>query len=301
MKKIEKVIKVIKNPELILLLLSLKNIIKLPDTFFLKCRYKYVFNRKINLNNPLTFNEKLQWLKLNDRKDIYTNMVDKYEAKKYVSNIIGKEYIIPTIGIYNSFDEINFDMLPNQFVIKCTHDSGGIVICKDKSKLNVKKAKKKINKSLKTNYYWAGREWPYKNVKPRILIEKYMEDEKIKELRDYKFFCFNGICKCFKIDFDRQINHKANYYDKNGNLLEFGEIICPPDYYKKIDMPKNLNKMIELAEKLSINNKFLRVDFYEINNKIYFGELTFYPASGFGKFTDEQWDLKLGEWIDLNK
>ena len=153
----------------------IKKLLKLlPDYIFLKIKYKYKFNKKLDLNNPQTFNEKLQWLKLYDRNPEYTKMVDKYEAKKYVANIIGEEYIIPTLGVYDKFEDINFATLPNQFVIKCTHDSGGLIICKDKTKLNIKEARKKINKSLKRNYFYTGREWPYKNIKPRIIIEKYI-------------------------------------------------------------------------------------------------------------------------------
>lgn len=273
---------------------------RINDENYLKMYYEKVFHKQLNLTNPQTFNEKLQWLKLNDRKDIYTKMVDKYEAKSYVSKIIGNKYIIPTLGIYNNFDEIDFNKLPNQFVIKCTHDSGGLVIVKDKSKLDIKRAKKKINKSLKRNYFYLGREWPYKNVKPRIIVEKYMKDNLTNDLRDYKFFCFDGKCKFFKIDFNRIINHQANYYDINGNILPFGEEICPPNFSKKLELPVNLKKMINLAEKLSQKITFLRVDFYEINGNIYFGELTFYPASGFGKLEPEEWDLKLGNLIDLS-
>lgn len=272
----------------------------LNDKKFIKILYKFYINKKLNLDNPHTFNEKLQWLKLYDRKDIYTTMVDKYEVKEYISNIIGEDHVIPTIGVYDNFNDINFEKLPKQFVIKCTHDSGGLVIVKDKTKLDIKKAKKKINKALRRNYYYSGREWPYKNVKPRIIIEKYMEDNKAKELRDYKFFCFNGKMQLFKIDFNRLNYHQANYYDKSGNLLRFGEKVCPPNYNKVLEMPINLNSMIKLAENLSKNIPFLRVDFYEMNSKIYFGELTFYPASGFGKFEPEEWDRKLGDLIDLS-
>ena len=285
-----------KNPKMIVDRLTYK---RYDDEKFLKYMFKRSFGYDLNLDNPRTFNEKLQWLKLYDRKDIYTKMVDKYEVKNYVADKIGKEYIIKTLGIYEKFEDIEFNKLPNKFVIKCTHDSGGIVICKDKDKLDLKKSKKIINKSLKNNFYLNGREWPYKNVKPRIIIEKYMEDEQLKELRDYKFFCFNGKCRCFKIDYDRYTCHKANYYDECGNILEFGELAFAPDYKKRIELPKKLKTMVMLAEKLADNNKFLRVDLYEINGKIYFGELTFYPASGFGKFTSEEWDLKLGDWINL--
>lgn len=271
----------------------------LPDKIYLKLKFYIIFHKKLNLKSPTTYNEKLQWLKLYNRKKIYTQMVDKYEVKKYVANIIGEEYIIPTLGVYDKFDDIDFQKLPKQFVIKCTHDSGGLVICKDKDSFNYEQAKIKINKSLKNNYFYSGREWPYKNVKPRIIIEKYMEDMKTKELRDYKFFCFDGKVECFKIDFNRQTRHQANYYDKNGNLLKFGEEICPPDFTEKLELPINLRLMIELAEKLSKGIKFIRVDFYEMNEKAYFGELTFYPASGFGKFIPKEWDMKLGEWIKL--
>ena len=240
-------------------------------------------------------------MKLYDRKDIYTTMVDKYEAKEYVSNIIGEEYIIPTIGIYNKFDDINFEKLPNQFVMKCTHDSGGLVVCKNKAELNIEAARKKINQSLKENYYYCGREWPYKNVKPRIIIEKYIEDKETNELKDYKFFCFNGKVECFKIDFNRSTNHQANYYNSNGKLLDFGEVVCPPDFNKELKMPINLKNMIMLSEKLSKNMPFLRVDFYETDGRDYFGELTLYPASGFGRFTDEKWDYKLGDMLELPK
>ena len=297
MKKIKKYIK---RPRLFIIFLFSKFKFKfLSDKFYIKIRYKNTFDKKIDFSNVKTFNEKLQWLKLNDRKDIYKIMVDKYKVKEYVSNLIGEEFIIPTIGVYDKFEEIDFDNLPNQFVIKCNHDSGGLIVVKDKTKLNIEEAKKIVNKSLKRNYYYFGREWPYKNVKPKIIIEKYMEDKKLKELRDYKFFCFNGKVKIFKIDFDRFKNHKANYYDINKNLLPFGEVACPPDFNKELIIPNNFKKLIELSEKLSANIAFLRVDFYEVNNKIYFGELTFYPNSGFGKFCPLEWDLKLGDMLDI--
>lgn len=282
---------------------KMKELLKklLPDKIFLNIKYKKVFGKKLDLKNPKTFNEKLQWLKLYDRNPIYTTLVDKYEVKYYVANLIGEEFIIPTYGIYNNFDEIDFNSLPNQFVIKCTHDSGGLIIVKDKSKFDIDSAREKIKKSLKTNYYYSSREWPYKNVKPRIIIEKYMEDDKTKDLKDYKFFVFNGKVNFFKIDFNRFTKHQANYYDLNGNILNFGEEICPPNYNIKIDMPYNLKKMVELAEKLANDIPFIRVDFYETNKKIFFGELTFYPAGGFGKFSPQDWDIILGRKIQLFK
>ena len=195
------------------------------DEEYIKKMFKAKLGYELNLENPKTFNEKLQWLKINDRNDMYTTLVDKYAVKKYVSDILGEEYIIPTLGVWDRFEDIEFDNLPEQFVLKCTHDSGGLVICKNKKELNHAKAKKIIDSSLKTNFYWHGREWPYRDVKPRLIAESYMEDEKTSELRDYKFFCFSGTVKCFKIDFDRFINHRANYYGRDMQLLDFGEKI----------------------------------------------------------------------------
>ena len=272
-----------------------------PDKLALKILYKNVFYKKLNLKNPQTFNEKLQWLKLYNRNPLYTTLVDKYAVKEYVANIIGEEHIIPTLGVWEKFDDIDFDVLPDKFVLKCTHSSGDIVICKDKNAFDKAAAKKKLENFLKKDIYKIGREWPYKNVPRKIIAEKYMEDEIYHELRDYKFFCFDGVCKCFKVDFDRFIKHRANYYDKEKKLLPFGEKAYLPDIEKKIELNQNIDEMIGLSEKLAKNFSFLRVDFYNVNGKIYFGELTFYPTSGFGKFTDENGDRLLGDWITLPK
>ncbi len=278
----------------------IKKLLKLlPDYIFLQIKYRYKFNKKLDLKKPQTFNEKLQWLKLYDRNPEYTKMVDKYEAKKYVANIIGEEYIIPTLGVYDKFEDINFATLPNQFVIKCTHDSGGLIICKDKTKLNIKEARKKINKSLKRNYFYTGREWPYKNVKPRIIAEQYMVDESGTELKDYKFFCFNGEPKLLFVAKDRPYATKFNYYDMDFKKLPFKQ------HYKNfndyIEKPKGFEKMIELSRKLSKDIPHVRVDFYDINGKVYFGELTFYHFSGFEKFEPEEWDRILGDMLKLPK
>lgn len=292
--------KSIKNPWHIFYCLGIKGLLNyIPDKIYLKIMYRELLEKKLDLKNPRTFNEKIQWLKLYDRKNIYVNMVDKLVAKNYVKNISEEINIIPTLGVWKCFDEIDFDTLPDSFVLKCTHDSGGIAICKNKREFNINEAKNKINKNIKKNFFYYGREWPYKMVKPQIIAEEYLEDRSTRDLKDYKFFCFNGEVKCFKIDINRFLNHRANYYDVRGNLLPFGEESLPPDYEANIQMPKNLSKMIELAEKISEDIPFLRVDFYEVNGKIFFGELTFYPASGFGKFTNELWDKKLGEWLIL--
>lgn len=272
----------------------------LNDEHYLKVKYKIEMGQKLELKNPQTFNEKLQWLKLNDRKEIYTTMVDKYEAKKYVSNLIGEEYLIPTLGIYNNFDEINFEKLPEKFVIKCTHDSGGLIICKDKDKFNKKNAKNKINKYMKKNFYNNFREWPYKNVKPRIIIEKFIGENLI----DYRIYCFNGKAKYvyMYINNSQNSNEKpepeyCNIYDMDWKIQEFHQKSLPTK--EKYDKPEQLENMKEIAEKLSKDTKFLRVDFYLQNGQILFGEMTFFPGAGFSKFYPEKYDKKLGEELKI--
>ena len=291
----KRIVDYLKHPSNIFLGLDRKKLLKLNDEIFLKLSYKDMTNKKLDLKKPKSFNEKLQWLKLHDRKDIYTTMVDKYEVKNYVSNIIDKEYIIPTIGVYDKFDDIDFNKLPNQFIMKCTHDSGGLVICKKKTIFDITSAKKKINKSLKRNFYYVGREWPYKNVKPKIIVEKYMGND----LNDYKLFCFNGKPQ-FTLVCSERFNSNGmckSFYDNDWNLMNIKEGNHNND--NNIKKPINFEKMKELAEKLSANIPFLRVDFYEIDNKIYFGELTFYPNGGYEKFDPEEWDYKIGNLINL--
>lgn len=272
---------------------------KMSDEKYIKKEFKLRMGYNLDLQNPQTFNEKLQWLKLNDRNPTYTKMVDKYEVKKYVASIIGEKYIIPTLGVYNDFDDIDFNKLPNQFVIKCTHDSGGLVICKDKSKLKITKVKRKINEFLERKYFYIHREWPYKNVKPRIIIEKYMCTKKQKELIDYKFFCFNGNPKIILVCSERfsSNNMCETWFDDKWNFLDIIESSHRVD--KTIKKPINLSKMMEFSKKLSKDIPFVRVDFYEINGKTYFGELTFFPASGFERFEPKEWDYKLGEMLKL--
>lgn len=270
----------------------------MPDKMYIKYMYGVMVEKKLDLKSPKTFNEKLQWLKLYNRNPEYCKLVDKYEVKKYIAETIGEEYVIPTLGVYDSFEEIDFDALPNQFVLKCTHDSGSAVICYNKSVFDIETARKKIERKLKSNLYWHGREWVYKELKPRIIAEQYITDDG-EAPEDYKFFCFSGEVKCFKVDYDRFKGHRANYYDTDGKLLKFGEKACLPDFERIVKLPDFREKMIALAAKLSTNHPFLRVDFYEVKDKIYFGELTFYPASGFGMFVPEKWDLILGDYIKL--
>lgn len=272
----------------------------LPDKIYLQIYYRRIFGRKLNLKEPKTFNEKIQWLKLYDRNPTYSKMVDKYEAKNYVENKIGKEYIIPTLGVWEEFDKINFSELPNQFVLKTTHDSGGVVIVKDKDKMNLVKTKKNIEDSLNNNYYLQGREWPYKNVKHRIIAEKYMVDESGYELKDYKFFCFNGIAKVMFIASDRQNTNeetKFDFFDMEFNHLPFTN--GHPNSNKIIIKPKSFEKMKKLAEILSEGIPQVRIDFYDINGNIYFGEMTFSHWSGFVPFIPDEWDYRLGSMINL--
>lgn len=284
---------------------KVKNVIKLltkllPDKVYIKLRYKKTIGKRLSLNRVDGYNEKLQWLKIYDHNPDYKKLVDKYEVKKYIVDTIGKEYIIPTLGVWEKFDDIDFDKLPNQFVLKCTHDSGGLVIVKDKNNIDIKKMKDKINKSLSTNYYWHGREWPYKGIKPRIIAEKYMEDSETEELRDYKFFCFDGKVKALYIATDRQKPNedtKFDFFDENFNHLPFEQ--AHPNAKVPPKKPINFEKMKELASVLSAGIPHVRIDFYEVNGKIYFGEMTFYHMSGFSPFVPEEWDYKLGEWLTL--
>ena len=259
-------------------------------------------NYPLNLDNPQTFNEKLQWLKLYNRKPEYTMMVDKYAVKDYVASIIGSEYIIPTLGVWEKFDEIDFDKLPNQFVLKCTHDSGRVVICKDKSKFDYNFARKRINKGMRTNYYLLGREWPYKDVKRRIIAEKFMEEDLSpqKMLVDYKFFCFDGEPRYCQVIQDRDTKETIDFFDMKWNHQEFVGLNpaagpaaqCPVK-------PCNFGDMKRIAKALSKDVPFSRIDLYEIQNKVYFGEITLYPADGFGVFSPEKYEEILGEMIRL--
>lgn len=267
-----------------------------PDDIYLKYKFKKHLGYSLNLKHPKTFNEKLQWLKLYDRKPEYTMMVDKYAVKKYIAATIGSEYVIPTLGVWNRFDEIDFDTLPNQFILKCTHDSGGVVICRDKSGLDLQEAQKKIESSLANNFYYTGREWPYKHVSGRILAEQYLGEN----LPDYKLFCFNGVPRITLVCSQRftEGGLKEDFYDADWNHLEMqrpnhGNSAMP------VSCPTQYDLMKSLAAKLSKDIPFVRVDFYEVAGKVYFGEMTFYPASGFEGFVPKTWDTKLGEWVAL--
>lgn len=299
MKKTRKITRYLQHPSAIIVYLMNKNFFNwMSDKLYIKIKYYLVIGKWMDLNNPETFNEKIQWLKLYDRKDIYTALVDKYIVKRKVADAIGNEYVIHTIGVYDKVEDIDFNELPDRFVMKCTHDSGGIVICKNRKDFDELAAKKKINKYLRRKYYYVHREWPYKNVKPRIIIEKYMEDDATDELTDYKVMCFGGKAKMVFTCTERFGDGlKVTFFDLDWNKLPFERHY--PASKKNIPRPKNLDKMIELSEKLAKGIPFVRIDWYEINGKLYFGEYTFYPGSGLEEFTPEEWDKKLGDLLDL--
>lgn len=274
---------------------------KTPADEFLKRMYRFYMGRELNLDNPKLYTEKLQWLKLYDHRSEYTNMVDKYVAKQFVIERIGAEYVIPLLEVWERVEDIDFALLPDKFVLKTTHDSGGLVICKDKSQLNIKETRKKLNYFLKRHYYDCNREWPYKNIKPRIIAEAYMEDSVYKELRDYKFFTFGGVPKVLYIAQGRGKGEPtvADFFDMNFMHLPLTidhEMASTPP-----EAPKNFVLMKNLAAKLSEGTPQLRVDFYEVNGKVYFGEMTFFHCSGLAPFHPEKWDEILGGWVELPK
>lgn len=294
----DKVFKAFYNPywALSVILRKVSPIIK-DDERFIRWEYFLGMHKKLNLDNPQTFNEKLQWLKLHDKHEEFTSLVDKYEVKKNVANILGDQYIIPTIGVWDNVEDIDFDKLPSSFVLKTTHDSGGVVVCKDKSKLDIVKAKRKLKKSLRHNFYWEHREYPYKDVKPRIIAEKYMVDESGSELKDYKFFCFDGQPKMLFIATDRPYDTRFDFFDIDFNHLPFKQ--GHPLAKKKIVKPEGFDEMVEIAARLSQGFRHVRIDLYNINGKIYFGEYTFFHFSGNVPFDPEEWDYRIGEMLKL--
>ena len=267
------------------------------DEKYLKMVFYNRMKKKLDLENPRTFNEKLQWLKLYNRKPIYTTMVDKHEVKKLVAGIIGEEYIIPTLGVWDKFDDIDFNLLPDKFVLKTTHDSGGVIVCNEKTKFDFKKAKKKISKKIKNDFYMKYREWPYKNVKPRIIAEQYVANDSSEELKDYKFFCFNREPKIMYISNDIGTDPRTDFFDMDFNHLDLhfkdpNADICP-------SKPENFEKMKTLAKVLSTGIPHVRVDFYEVNGKIFFGEYTFFHSGGFFNIQPIEWSERIGSWIKL--
>ena len=272
-----------------------------PDDVFLKRLYKIYLGKELNLANPKTFCEKLNWLKLYDRRPEYTMMVDKYAAKKWVAEKMGEEHVIPMYGVWERFDDIDFGSLPDRFVLKCTHDSGGTVVCTDKASFDKEAAKKSITKRLKKNIYWSGREWPYKNVPPRIIAEQYVEGLGTADSVEYKLTCFDGVVRLFTVC--KGIPHSTldvrtnDHYDRDGKPLDFYA------YYKNADppvpFPEKASEIIAFSEALSAGIPQVRVDSYLIDGKVVFGEMTFYTWSGIIEFTPPEWDEIMGGWITL--
>ena len=282
--------------------MSLKHLLIriMPDNLYLRWQFKRVMGRPLDLKKPKYYNDKLQWLKLHDHNPNYIKLVDKYAAKETVGRIIGMQHIIPTLGVWHSFDEIDFSKLPGQFVLKCTHDSGGVVVCRDKSTFDFDKAKEKLTKHLKYNYYWFGREWPYKYVPPRIIAEEYIEDKKTGRLDDYKLFCFDGVVDNIMVVRGRaEGNPKFYHFDKNWNLCRFNRLTrsLPEDFHE--DKPPFIDDMISIAEKISNGYIHVRIDLFEANGQIYFGEFTLYNQNGMETGFDDYSDGYLGSLIHL--
>lgn len=273
----------------------------IPDKSYLKICYRLKTHKKLNLKNPQTFNEKIQWLKLYNRKPEYTTMVDKYRVRDYIKEKIGEEYLIPLVGgPYTSVDEIDLDALPDQFVLKCNHDSGSVVICRDKKDFDFEAARQKLDDCLKHNFWYLGREWPYKDVKPCIIAEKYMVDESGSELKDYKFYCFNGIPYFLYVSQGLE-NHETariSFLNLNWSFASFSRSDYQP-LEKLPPKPLKFDEMISITQKLSKDIPFLRVDLYEINGQVYFGELTFFAAGGFMPFYPKKADLEVGKLLDI--
>ena len=298
----------IKKPHNILLGLLRRFGFLFSDEIYIKLQYRLENRSKLNLDTPKTFTEKIQWLKLHNRKPEYSMMVDKYAVKEYVASLIGEEYIIPTLGVWDRFEDIDFSMLPDRFVLKATHSSHASIVCKDKRAFDYAEAKRKFQQFLKNNPYKGYREWVYKNVKPRIIAEQYMENKGDRELTDYKFFCFNGEPRYCQVIRDRSGLETIDFYDTNWVHQEFYGLnpVAKPGLnpvakpgLNPVAKPVGYEKMLEIAAKLSQGIPFVRIDLYDINDNVYFGEITFYPGAGLGAFTPAEWNRKLGDMIQL--
>lgn len=275
----------------------------LSDKLFTKIQYKANVGKRLNLDHPVTYNEKIQWLKLYDHRAEYSTLVDKYRVKPYIAQLIGEQYIIPTIGVWKTPEDIDFNSLPDQFVLKTNHAGGntGVVICRDKALFNIENAKIKLMKSLRRNVYLVSREWPYKDIKRCIIAEPYMEDEMTGELRDYKFFCFNGVPKALFVASGRQ-DHEEPYFDFFDMDFNHLDLRCPhPQAKQTPQKPSCFDEMKRLASILSNGLPHVRVDLYEINGKPYFGELTLYHWEGLMPFYPESWNVTFGDWLVLPK
>ena len=296
MSKFRTAIELLKNPCIFVIGLDNNEITKwMPDSVFAKISFRGMLGEKLNLNNPVTFNEKLQWLKVYDHRPEYTSLVDKLKAKEIVGEIIGHEHIVPYYGAWTHADQIDFDTLPKSFVLKCNHDQGSVILVKDKDALDKNSTIVSLNRKLKHNSYYGTREYPYKNIKPRVFAEAFLGDSII----DYKFYCFNGNPKFLYCGQGLTIDHslKIDFYDLDWNLMPFYRT----DYHRlgKIEKPEKLAEMIEIAKKLSRGIPFVRIDLFEVDGNVFFSEFTLCPASGFMPFVPKEYDRIVGEWLDL--
>lgn len=267
------------------------------DKYYIKVLWRILMGYQLDLRNPKSFNEKLQWLKLYDHNPLYSTMVDKYRVKKFVADLIGVDYVIPTLAVYQSVDEIDLSALPDQFVLKCNHDSGSVVICRDKSSFDFEKAKQKLNAGLQRNFYWEAREWAYKHVKPLLFAEKYMEDATNKDLLTYKFLCFGGEPAIMYVTVKND-DIWENYYD-----MDFQPLGISRGFHQSstcIEKPKSFETMKQVARKLSENLTHIRIDLYEVGGQVYFSEFTFYDWAGLAKFNPSKWDEELGAKVVLS-
>lgn len=270
------------------------------DEFYLKHFFKAHQGYDLDLQNPVSYNEKIQWLKLYDRKEIYTTLSDKYQVRQYVEEKIGAQYLIPLLGVWDSAEDVKIEELPDRFVLKCNHDSGSVAICKDKNTFCAKKQLKKLSKALKRNYYWKSREYNYYHIIRKIIAEEYIADTGTDELTDYKLFCFDGKVYFTQIDTGRFTNHIRNFYDKDWNFIDvsYG---CKNDPHNIMPVPEFYGEMKRLAEILSEGMPHVRVDFYYSNGHIYFGELTFHHGGGVMKIDPKEYDYKWGKLINIEQ
>lgn len=268
----------------------------LPDSFCLQYQYMRRHWRLLNLKNPATFNEKIQWMKLHYRPELLRTIVDKYLVRNYVRERVGEKILVELVGVYESLDEIQWKNLPDRFVLKLTHGSGWNILCKEKSTLDMQRIYHRLRKWLGTDFYKYQREWAYKGLHPRIICERFLSDSKGEPPPDYKFFCFGGEPRVVQVDLDRTTNHTRNLYDLNWNRLPFS-LKYPNCDTKEADFPKNFKEMVLICRELSRGLPFARVDLYTLDNAIYFGEITIYPGGGLEIFHPLKYNKILGDYL----
>lgn len=295
-----KVFAVISDPSRLLQACTRRGLLKwVSDENYAKFVYRHRFGKELNLDNPQTFNDKIQWLKLYHRKPEFSMMADKYRVRQFVAERIGEQHLVPLLGVWNDADDIDFDKLPQQFVLKCNHDQGSVIICQDKSSLNIPAVRKRLNKRLKHNHYCETREWPYKDIKPCIICEEYLSNHADTGLIDYKVMCFHGIPKLIQVHKGRFNRHTQDFYDLQWNRLEIIQDL--PISNEIMQKPVFLQEMLQFSEALSQGMPHIRIDWYYANERLYFSEATFYDASGFSGFVPEKWDVLLGSWLNLKE